>query len=201
MSFEGDSTMDNKVGEYLVRLARRSVEHFFKTGKVLQEDPPYDEVKERMGAFTTIKKTSGELRGCIGYPLPLKPLYQTVIETALLAAFDDPRFPPLREEELDDVLFEVSVLTVPEEVPREELPHGIVIGRDGLIVEGYGRSGLLLPQVAVEEGWDPETFLDHTCLKAGLPPGCWKEEGVKVKRFSSIVFSEMTPRGPVVRLL
>ena len=193
--------MDKKLGEYLVRLARRSVEHFFETGQVLEEVPPYEEVKKKMGAFTTIKRVSGELRGCIGYPLPIKPLYQAVIETALLAAFDDPRFPPLREEELDDVIFEVSVLTVPQELPKEELPHGITIGRDGLIVEGYGRSGLLLPQVAVEENWDSVTFLDHTCIKAGLPPGCWKEKGVKVKRFSSIVFSETSPRGPVVRLL
>ena len=192
---------DPRVGEYLVRLARRSVEHFFKTGKVLEEDPPFEEVKEKRGVFTTIKKIDGNLRGCIGYPLPIKPLYKAVIETALLAAFDDPRFPPLSEDELPYTLFEVSVLTLPEPVPKEELPEGIVIGRDGLIVEGYGRSGLLLPQVAVEEKWDPEEFLDNTCIKAGLPPGCWKDEKVVVKRFSSIVFSELSPNGPVTRLL
>ncbi|NPA86477.1 MAG: AmmeMemoRadiSam system protein A [Candidatus Diapherotrites archaeon] len=189
------------VGEYLVRLARRSVKHFFETGMVLSEEPPYPEAREPSGAFVTIKRQDGELRGCIGYPLPIKPLYQAVIETALLAAFDDPRFPPLRYEELPHVLFEVSILTPPREVPKEELPHGIEIGRDGLIVEGYGRSGLLLPQVAVEEGWDPETFLDHTCIKAGLPPGCWKDPKIKVKKFSSIVFAETEPEGPVVRLL
>ena len=192
---------DPRIGEYLVRLARRSVEHFFETGDILKEEPPYPVLRERRGAFTTIKRIDGSLRGCIGYPLPTKPLYQSVIETALLAAFDDPRFPPLEESELDNVLFEVSILTLPETVPREELPESIKIGRDGLIVEGYGRSGLLLPQVAVEENWDPETFLDHTCLKAGLPPGCWKDKNVEVKRFSSIVFSELSPRGPVTRLL
>ena len=193
--------MEDRIGEYLVRLARRSVEHFFKTGHLLEEEPCCPEVEEKMGAFTTIKTISGHLRGCIGYPLPIKPLYEAVIETAVLAAFDDPRFPPLREEELDNVLFEVSILTVPQEIRKEELPQAIRIGRDGLIVEGYGRSGLLLPQVAVEENWDPETFLDHTCIKAGLPTGCWKKEGVRVKKFSSIVFSELSPGGPIVRTL
>ncbi len=193
--------MDKQVGEYLVRLARRSVEHFFETGQVLEEDPPFEEVKEKRGAFVTIKRVDGSLRGCIGYPLPIKPLYKAVIETALLAAFDDPRFPPLDESELDSVLFEVSVLTLPEEVPKDRLFEEIKIGRDGLIIEGYGRSGLLLPQVAVEENWDVETFLDHTCLKAGLPPRCWADPEIKVKKFSSIVFSEVSPRGSVVRLL
>ncbi len=189
------------MGEYLVRLARRSVEHFFREHTVLDERPPFKEVEKKSGAFVTVKTVGGSLRGCIGYPLPVKPLYRAVIETALLAAFDDPRFPPLEEEELDRVLFEVSILTPPEKIPREELPTGIKIGRDGLIVEGLGRSGLLLPQVAVEEGWDPRTFLEHTCLKAGLPPDCWKDPDVTVKRFSSIVFSELSPRGRVVRLL
>ena len=193
--------MRKEVGEYLVRLARRSVEHFFRTGQILEEEPPFDEVRNKRGAFVTIKRVDGTLRGCIGYPLPIKPLYKTVIETALLAAFDDPRFPPLEEAELDDVIFEVSVLTLPEEVPKERLFDEIRIGRDGLIIEGYGRSGLLLPQVAVEEGWDVERFLDHTCLKAGFPPKCWKDPEIKVKKFSSIVFSEVTPRGPVARLL
>ena len=113
---------DPRVGEYLVRLARRSVEHFFKTGKVLEEDPPFEEVKEKRGVFTTIKKIDGNLRGCIGYPLPIKPLYKAVIETALLAAFDDPRFPPLSEDELPYTLFEVSVLTLPEPVPSYHYP-------------------------------------------------------------------------------
>ncbi len=193
--------ISHELGSYLVGLARRSVEYFFQTGKILTEDPPHEILKEKRGAFTTIKRIDGSLRGCIGYPLPIKPLYKAVIETALLAAFDDPRFPPLVEEELDNVLFEVSVLTLPKIVPREDLPEGIEIGKDGLIVEGYGRSGLLLPQVAVEEKWDPETFLDHTCIKAGLSPGCWKDKNVVVKKFSSIVFSETVPKGPVIRLL
>jgi len=192
-------------GEFLVRLARRSVEHFLSTGRMLP--PPKDvppAVRKEMGAFTTILSfPSHALRGCIGYPLPIKPLYQAVIETAVLAASDDPRFPPLSPDELDSVVFEVSVLTPPKklDVPREELPKHIVVGRHGLIIRRGYASGLLLPQVAVEEGWDSETFLDHCCLKAGLYPGCWREKGTEVYVFEAEVFSEIEPRGPVVKKL
>ncbi len=187
--------MDVERGRYLVSLARRSVEHFFKNHTLLREEPPFDDLKKPSGAFVTIKKF-GELRGCIGYPLPVKPLYEAVIETAVLAAFDDPRFPPLTEGELPHVTFEVSVLSP----PRRASPEEVVVGKHGLMVEGYGRSGLLLPQVAVEEGWDRETFLSHTCLKAGLPPDCWKDKNIVIKVFTAEVFGEAAPLGPVLRL-
>ena len=187
--------MDVERGRYLVSLARRSVEHFFRHHSLLSEEPPYEDLRKPSGAFVTIKK-DGELRGCIGYPLPVKPLYEAVIETAVLAAFDDPRFPPLTEEELPTVTFEVSVLSP----PVAARPDDVVVGKHGVIVEGYGRSGLLLPQVAVEEGWDARTFLSYTCLKAGLPPDCWKDKNVRIKVFTAEVFAESAPLGPVLRL-
>ncbi len=190
--------------EYIVRLARRSVEHFFRSGNILNEEPPYEKLRERAGAFTTIKRfPSGDLRGCIGYPEPIKPLHRAVIETAVLAATDDPRFVPMTEEELPHVTFEVSVLTPPEEIraPPEERPRHVEVGKHGLIVRFGPYSGLLLPQVPVEYGWDAETFLAHTCLKAGLPPDCWMRGEVRLFRFSAEVYAEVEPGGRVVRIM
>ncbi len=170
----------------------------------MDEAPPFEKLKENAGAFTTIKRfPSGELRGCIGYPEPIKPLYRAIIETAVLAATDDPRFPPVTEEELPHVTFEVSVLTPPEEIkaPPEERANHVEVGKHGLIVRFGPYSGLLLPQVPVEYGWDVETFLAHTCLKAGLPPDCWMREDVKLFRFTAEVYAEVEPGGKVVRIM
>ncbi|HID09649.1 TPA: TIGR00296 family protein, partial [Candidatus Micrarchaeota archaeon] len=180
------------------------VEHFLERGTLFRELPPYEKLKTRAGAFTTINTfPARQLRGCIGYPEPVKPLYQAVIETAVLAATDDPRFPPMVPEELDHVVFEVSVLTPPKklEVPPEERDKYVVVGKHGIIVRKGPFSGLLLPQVAKEYGWDAGTFLDHTCMKAGLPPGCWKSGDVDVFLFEAEVYGEIEPRGAVTRLL
>ncbi|NJE03708.1 TIGR00296 family protein [Thermococcus sp. MV11] len=193
-------------GEFLVRLARKAVEEYVRNGRTIK--PPEDtppELWEKMGVFVTLNKRHAPpqmaLRGCIGFPLPIYPLVEATIKAAIYAAVDDPRFPPVRESELDDLTVEVSVLTPPEPIegPPEERPRRIKVGRDGLIIEKGIYSGLLLPQVPVEWGWDEEEFLAQTCWKAGLPPDCWLDPDTKVYRFTAEVFEEEYPRGPVRR--
>ena len=144
-----------------------------------------------------------ELRGCIGYPYPTSPLVEAVIDSAINAATGDPRFYPLSLEELDKVVFEVSVLTPPELVqaanPKEYISK-IKVGEDGLIIEKDFSKGLLLPQVPVEWGWCEEEFLCQCCVKAGLPPDSWLIKGVKLYKFKAIIFEEETPSGEVKRL-
>lgn len=197
--------ISNDEGAFLVKLARRAVEEHLKDGRIISppdETPP--KLLERRGVFVTLNKIREgikELRGCIGFPYPTHPLARAVVEAAIDAATRDPRFHPVAKEELSQILFEVSVLTLPQlievESPRE-YPSKIKIGRDGLIVErGYYR-GLLLPQVPVEWNWDEEEFLCQCCMKAGLPPDCWLLEGTKIYRFSSIIAEELEPKGRVV---
>ena len=156
---------------------------------------------ERRGAFVTLKRLPRlDLRGCIGFPLPILPLGEALVEAAVVAALEDPRFPPVHRSELPRLALEVSVLTVPEPVRAarpEELVEALRVGRDGLIVEGFGTSGLLLPQVASEEGWTVEELLAGTCAKAGLPADAWRDPRVTVRRFEAEVFREATPAGRV----
>ncbi|ASJ09859.1 AMMECR1 domain-containing protein [Thermococcus sp. P6] len=193
-------------GEFLVRLARRAVEEYVRNGRVIK--PPEDtprELMEKMGVFVTLNRhglpPERALRGCIGFPLPIYPLAEATIKAAIYSASEDPRFPPVREDELDDLVVEVSVLTPPEliEGPPVERPLKVKVGRDGLIVEKGIYSGLLLPQVPVEWGWDEEEFLSQTCWKAGLPPDCWLDEDTRVYRFTAEVFEEEKPGGQVRR--
>lgn len=137
------------------------------------------------GAFVTLV-VNGDLRGCIGYPGARQPLDEVVARCAIAAATEDPRFPSVEGQELQDLGIEISVLT--PIVPVGELDE-IEVGRDGLIIEQGRRRGLLLPQVATEYNWDRETFLEHTCLKAGLPATAWKT-GAKISKFQAQVFSE-----------
>ncbi len=144
-----------------------------------------ENLKAPCGAFVTLHK-QGTLRGCIGTFEADQPLYLTVAEMARSAAFNDPRFPPLETHELPEIDIEISVLSP----MRPARPEEIEVGRHGIyIVRGLHR-GVLLPQVAVEYGWDRETFLDHTCLKAGLPPGCWQDPDTQIYIFTSEVFGE-----------
>lgn len=197
----------SEIGTYLVKLARKAAVSWIVTGERLENpsDLP-DLVKKEMGAFVTVKKvinSQKQLRGCIGYPLSIGPLYQEIIDLAKSATLEDPRFPPVREEELSDLIFEVTVLTTPKEInyeTNEELLKQINIGKDGLIVSYKGRRGLLLPQVPIEQKWDAEEFLANTCRKAYLPKHIWKEEKIKVEKFSGVVFGEMAPNGPVNEL-
>lgn len=171
-----------KQGRELLALARESVTHYLKEGRPLSTR----KYPKARGVFVTITKNKC-LRGCIGYPLPVKALGQSVAEMACAAAFNDCRFPHLEEEELPRVKFEVSVLTVPENVKGDPLKE-IRVGRDGLIIEKAGRSGLLLPQVLTEYGWNAEQFLEALCDKAGLPRGGWRS--ASLKKFQAQVFLE-----------
>ncbi len=146
---------------------------------------------KKRGVFVTLTK-HGDLRGCIGFPHAVMPLRDAIREAACSAATGDPRFPPVTTKELSDISVEVTVLTEPEllEAVPADRPAAIKIGRHGLIVRGYGRSGLLLPQVPVEWGWNVTEFLDHTCMKAGLPRGCWQESSVQIFTFEGQIFSE-----------
>lgn len=139
---------------------------------------------EKRGAFVTLHKR-GALRGCIGYVEGHKPLWETVKDAAVQAAFADPRFPPVRADELEDLELEVSALSPLERIKD---PLDFSVGRHGLVVRKSDHSGLLLPQVAVEHGWGKEEFLSWTCKKAGLPPECWKHGDVEIYRFSADVF-------------
>jgi hypothetical protein len=151
--------------------------------------------------FVTLNNPNG-LRGCIGFPIPEKKLSHAIIEGAIAAATEDPRFPSVKTNELNDIVFEVTVLTPPVVVdvsdPMEYLEK-IKVGRDGLIIRHSFSSGLLLPQVPVEYGWDVEEFLQHACEKAGLARDTWKNENVKIEKFEGIIFKEETPNGAIVR--
>ena len=154
---------------------------------------------ENAGVFVTLNHQSN-LRGCIGYPLPDKKLFNALEEAAISAATEDPRFPPVTYEELDQITFEVTVLTPPQEIDVSdpiEYPSKIKVGRDGLIVKSRFNSGLLLPQVPTEYGWNEEEFLGHTCEKAGLPKDQWKDKDTKILKFEGIVFKENSPHGKI----
>ena len=180
-------------GKFLVKLAKESIENYVLRRKPMDvpENTP-DSLKENMGAFVTLNKR-GLLRGCIGYSEPVKPLVNAVIDVAISAAVNAPRFPPVIADELEDLEVEVSILTKPEliEVEKpEEYMDKIEIGKDGLIMERGPYKGLLLPQVAVEWGWNVEEFLYNTCTKAGLTADCWLYNDVKIYKFHSEIFNE-----------
>jgi hypothetical protein len=192
-------------GEFLVKLARRAVENYLKNKKIIivQEDIPAT-LKEHCGAFVTINSVESgkhELRGCIGFPYPTHPLTQAVIESSISSATQDPRFEPMNSQELAHAVFEVSVLTPPELIKLENPKNfcsEIKVGRDGLIIERSFQTGLLLPQVPVEWGWDEETYLCQCCIKAGLPPDSWLLKNTKVYKFQCVIARELTPNGKVV---
>jgi len=189
--------------EYLVKLARRAIRTYLtEKVEITPPPPPTEKLKKERGVFVTIYTyPEKELRGCIGFPLPIMPLYQATVKAAIASATEDPRFLPLELEELDRSVIEVSVLTTPEEISYKdpkELPSKIVIGRDGLIIKSGPYSGLLLPQVPVEYNWTPEEYLMHLCLKAGLSSTFWLTGKAKIYRFTAQVFLEKTPNGEVV---
>jgi hypothetical protein len=168
-----------------LRLARQALEHYFKTGKLLRSPVKSGPLKEKRGAFVTLT-VDDDLRGCVGYPLPVKPLDETIIEMAVAAASQDTRFQPLEAKEMSRLKIEISVLGLPEPVDD---PCQVEVGRHGIIVSKGFSKGLLLPQVPVEHRWDRETYLSHGCLKAGLRPEEWKA-GAKIEVFTAQVFSE-----------
>ena len=179
-------------GKQLLGLARESIESYFSKKSVDLE--PYRKFSDKQGVFVTLHK-HGELRGCIGFPHPTRKLCDAVHDAARAAAFDDPRFPKLEQDELKDIDIELSVLTVPEEIKAEN-PKGylenieISDNGDGLIIKSVFGSGLLLPQVFTEYKCTPEQALEMTCQKAGLPPDAWQHESTQVFRFQAQIFKE-----------
>ncbi len=180
-----------KNGKLLLKLAKETV-----SGHLTGEAPNFFKTKElfslKQGVFVTIKK-DGTLRGCIGFPVPLYPLWQATMKASLAAAFQDPRFPPVTKEELGDLSFEVSVLSVPTFIkvndPRE-YPKKIKVGTDGLILEKNFHSGLLLPQVPGEFGWDSREFLEQLSIKAGLSRSSWLDKDCKIYKFQANIIKE-----------
>lgn len=182
--------LTDEEGILAIRLARGELEHAVakKPKPELRLTPVF---ASKRGVFVTLTR-HGDLRGCIGLPYPVMPLGEAIQHAAKAAALEDPRFPPVAKDELARINLEVTILTVP--VPLlcepEERPAQVIVGKHGLIVRGMGTSGLLLPQVATEYGWDSTTFLDHTCSKAGLTVKCWTSKKVELMTFEGQIFSE-----------
>jgi len=197
-----DIQLSDSDGVVLVKTARRAVTEFLSNGNKIKLEPDLEEkFSFNSGVFVTLNNPDG-LRGCIGFPMPEKKLAHAIVDGAIAAATEDPRFPSVKTNELNDIVFEVTVLTPPIEIdvydPMEYLEK-IKVGRDGLIIRHSFSSGLLLPQVPVEYGWNTEEFLQHTCEKAGLARDTWKNESVKIEKFEGIIFKEETPNGAIVR--
>ena len=186
-------------GKKAVEFARKVVDIFVKE-KNIEELSLGKTFLEKQGAFVTLHTfPEHNLRGCIGIPLPVLPLAEAIAEGAK-SATRDPRFPPLEENELDDIIIEVTILSKPEIIKidkPEEYISNIEIGRDGLIVEQGFFKGLLLPQVPIEQGWGKEEFLSHTCIKAGLLPDAWADKNTKISKFTGQIFTEIEPRGKI----
>jgi len=197
-----DTQLSDSDGVVLVKTARKAVTEFLSNGNRMKLESDLEEkFSFNSGVFVTLNNPDG-LRGCIGFPMPEKKLSHAIVEGAIAAATEDPRFPSVKTNELNDIVFEVTVLTPPVEIdvsdPTEYLEK-IKVGRDGLIIRHSFSSGLLLPQVPVEYGWNVEEFLQHTCEKAGLSRDTWKNESVKIEKFEGIIFKEETPNGAIVR--
>ena len=188
-----DTQLSDSDGVFLVKTARMAVTEFLSNGKRMKlESEREKKFSFNSGVFVTLNIADG-LRGCIGFPMPDKKLSHGIIDAAIAAATEDPRFSPVKINELNNIVFEVTVLTPPVEItvtdPMEYLEK-IKVGRDGLIIRNSFSSGLLLPQVPVEYGWNVEEFLQHTCEKAGLEKDTWKNEKVKIEKFEGIVYKE-----------
>lgn len=193
-------------GEYLVKLARKTIETYLdKKIKInIPKDAPED-LFDKSGVFVTLHRVNNsqkepELRGCIGRIESYRSnLISSTINSAIDAAIHDPRFSPVIIEEMKHITIEVTILTVPEELnvknPKEYFSL-ITIGKHGLIAQrGSYQRGLLLPQVPVEQKWGLEQYLNHLCLKAGLPPQAWTDLNTKILRFEGLIFYEKTPNG------
>ena len=196
------NNLSNDDGHTLVKTARIIVTQYLKNGTEAKLEKEFtDNFSFKSGVFVTLNTTIG-LRGCIGYPLPDKSLFSALEDAAISAATKDPRFPAVKSKELDSITFEVTILTPPEKIvvsKPEEYLSKIKVGRDGLIVKHGFYSGLLLPQVPIEYGWNEKEFLEYTCEKAGLPKNYWKNSETEIQKFEGIVFKEENPNGIVIR--
>lgn len=189
-------------GTGLIRTARAAIEFQISGKRTEPESGPYPRLRKPKGVFVSILDNSRgrRLRGCIGNPFPDKPLLHQTAQSAWEAATKDPRYRPIRHEDLPRILIEVTVLSKPtpmEATKPMEIPNQVIIGRHGLIVDGRGSRGLLLPQVAVDERFDTWEFLSQCCMKAGLLPDAWLDGSARVSRFEGQIFSEEKLKGRV----
>ena len=178
--------VSEKDKEVLLQLSRNAIQTTVRKGRqlpVVHSLSPL--LRQKRGVFVTLWK-EGELRGCIGFPYPVKPLVEAVQEASISAALQDFRFPPVREDELSHIEIEISVLSPPQPIQ----PDQVKIGVHGLIVKKGNVSGLLLPQVAMDYHWDSNTFLEQTCVKAGLPKNAWKKD-CQIQAFEAQIFAEV----------
>jgi uncharacterized protein (TIGR00296 family) len=185
-------------GARFIELSRKAISYYLHTNALLLDLAPEKRFEKKRGVFVTLHEfPSLELRGCIGLPYPSNALWEAIIEAATSAAFSDPRFSELQASELDKIIVEVSVLTEPMEIKwkkePEELLEKIVVGKDGLIMQQGGNSGLLLPQVATEWKWGVKEFLEQTCCKAGLPKDAWRDKETTIKKLQAQIFKENSP--------
>jgi uncharacterized protein, PH0010 family len=185
-------------GKMAVRLARESLTIYVEKKKILEPEKLPPVFDEKRGVFVTLHE-DGDLRGCIGYPQPVMALGRAIVDSAINAGTRDPRFPGIRPGELKRMEMEVTILTKPEPYrePKKRLPELVRIGTDGLIISKGPFSGLLLPQVAPEWGFDSLEFLSQTCVKAGLPPDAWMDEETEVQHFEAQIFAEIAPEREV----
>jgi len=172
--------------KYLLKLARYTLEKYFNLPAEKLPDLKTPNLEKPLGVFVTLMK-QGELRGCIGYPEPVKPLKEAVVDMAISAAVNDPRFFPVESREVGELEIEISVLSPLKKIQSIE---EVEVGKHGLVIQRGNQRGLLLPQVASEHHWDRETFLSHTCMKAGLPVDAWQWDDVEIYIFSAEVFNE-----------
>jgi uncharacterized protein (TIGR00296 family) len=197
---ESKEFSDSDGGE-LVKMARKAVTEFLRNDSKINDVAINSKFDFNSGVFVTLNKQNS-LRGCIGYPLPIKKLSEGLIDAAISAATHDTRFSPVTVDELDKITFEVTVLTPPVEIKVEQPSEYLIeikVGRDGLIVENPYTSGLLLPQVPTEYGWNVEEFLGYTCEKAGLEKDAWKNKETKISKFQGVIFKEKSPNGDIIR--
>jgi AmmeMemoRadiSam system protein A len=174
-------------GAEALKLVRRSLEHFVRTGEMLKVEEPFGGgLDSPCGAFVSLHTKDGQLRGCIGHMIGDGPLGELLIELAVKAGTDDPRFPAVTEDELGNLHYEISVLSPMKRTDAESVTPGV----HGLYIRHGWASGVLLPQVAVEWKWDREQFLAHTCEKAGLPMDAWRDPDTEIHTFTAQIFSE-----------
>ncbi len=182
---EEDRPATTSADKELLAIARESLRAAVEEGRRYEPPRPENaELLEERGVFVTLKRHD-MLRGCIGYVLPTVPLYLAVRDMAINSALRDPRFPPVTAAELPAIYIEISVMTPLQPVAD---PNEIVVGEDGLVIEAGGRSGLLLPQVAPEQGWNREQFLEGVSMKAGLPPDAYTWKDAKLSKFQAHIF-------------
>ena len=203
-----DNEFNENDGKQLIKFARENIEHYLTTSRRIEV--PLDiknKFSEKYGVFVTLneyKANGNTLRGCIGYIEPVYSLYEVIHRVSISSAVEDFRFRSVTINDMDKIIIEISILTPPkliEIIDPKEYFDKIEIGRDGLIAEKGMRRGLLLPQVPIDHGrnWDVNTFLNHTCNKAGLSENAWKDKQTKIYSFQAILFEELEPRGEVVR--